>query len=97
MERRGVPTGVFAPVATVFDRDGELDLDGFQEDLRFYAGSPLDGVVLLGSNGESALLDAEEKLRLIAAGVEAVDGRKIVMAGTGTESGRCIRRITRRT
>ena len=96
MERRDPPTGIFAPVATIFDRDGDLDLEGFQENLRFYSNSPLDGVVLLGSNGESALLDADEKLRLIAAGVEAIDGRKLVMAGTGTESTRGTIALTRR-
>ncbi|HUG60763.1 MAG TPA: dihydrodipicolinate synthase family protein, partial [Methylomirabilota bacterium] len=52
--------------------------------------------VILGSNGESALLDEDEKLRLIAAGVEAIDGRKVVMAGTGAESTRATIAFTRR-
>ena len=96
MARHGVPRGVFAPVATIFDANDELDLAACRENLRFYAQSPLDGVVLLGSNGESALLDADEKLRLIAAGTEAIDGRKIVMAGTGAESTRATIALTKR-
>jgi 4-hydroxy-2-oxoglutarate aldolase len=60
-----VPAGVFAPVATTFDTAGDLDLDGFRSNLAWYATSPLDGVVILGSNGEYATLDTDEKLRLI--------------------------------
>lgn len=90
-----VPGGVLAPVATIFGDDGELDLDGFQANLDWYATSPLDGVVILGSNGEFPLLDADEKLRLIAAGVEAVGGRKLVLAGTGVESTRGTIALTR--
>src|SRR5687768_11846914 len=74
-----VPGGVFAPVATIFTDDGELDLDGFSSNLEVYASSDLDGVVILGSNGEYALLDTEEKLRLIETGVKAIGGRKVVM------------------
>jgi 4-hydroxy-2-oxoglutarate aldolase len=81
-----MPRGVFAPVATPFDDQDELDLPSFKSNLSFYATSQLDGVVLLGSNGEFALLDRSEKMRLIEAGVEAIGGRKIVMAGTGAES-----------
>jgi 4-hydroxy-2-oxoglutarate aldolase len=91
-----VPRGVFAPVATTFGDDGELDLPAFRSNLERYAASPLDGVVLLGSNGEYALLDEAEKLRLIEAGTEAIGGRKVVMAGTGTESTRGTIALTRR-
>lgn len=80
------PRGIYAPVATIFDNEGELDLARFRSNLGFYAGSDLDGVVMLGSNGESALLESDEKLRLIEAGVEAIGGRRKVMAGVGVES-----------
>ena len=88
MTAKRTPSGIFAPVATTFGDDGEFDLKGFRSNLDWYATSPLDGVVILGSNGEYALLDGDEKLRLIETGVEAIGGRKVVMAGTGTESTR---------
>jgi 4-hydroxy-2-oxoglutarate aldolase len=94
--RTKVPEGVFAPVATTFADDGELDLDGFRRNADFYAESPLDGVVLLGSNGEYALLDTGEKLKVIEAGVDAIGGRKTVMAGTGAESTRATIALTKR-
>jgi 4-hydroxy-2-oxoglutarate aldolase len=90
------PRGIFAPVATTFGADGELDVAAFKANLAWYATSPLDGVVILGSNGEYTLLDADEKLRLIEAGVEAIGGRKVVMAGTGVESTRGTIALTRR-
>lgn len=83
-----IPEGVLAPVATTFAADGELDLDAYRANMEFYANSRLDGVVIMGSNGEYTLLDADEKVRLIAAGTEAIAGRKVVMAGTGVESTR---------
>src|SRR5262249_25828446 len=91
-----IPEGVFAPVATIFDSAGALDLEAFQSNLSWYATSPLDGVVLLGSNGEFASLDGDEKLRVIEAGVEAIGGRKVVMAGTGVESTRGTIELTKR-
>jgi 4-hydroxy-2-oxoglutarate aldolase len=96
MTERPIPTGVFAPVATTFAADGELDLAAYRPMLARYAASPLDGVVILGSNGEYALLDEAEKLRLIETGVDAVAGRRVVMAGTGMESTRGTIALTKR-
>lgn len=90
------PKGVLAPVATNFDAAGELDLSAFRANMEWYATSPLDGIVLLGSNGEFALLDADEKLRLIETGVDAIGGRKVVMAGTGAESTKATIELTKR-
>ena len=63
-------------------------LAGFGANLERYATSALDGIVVLGSNGEYPLLDRSEKLRLIETAVRTIDGRRIVMAGTGAESTR---------
>lgn len=87
--------GIFAPIATLFDSDGELDLAKYRANMEFYCDSPLDGVVIMGSNGEYASLDTDEKLRLIEAGTEAVAGRKKVLVGTGVESTKGTIRLTR--
>ncbi|MCC6704098.1 MAG: dihydrodipicolinate synthase family protein [Thermomicrobiales bacterium] len=79
---------MLAPVATIFDADGELDLAAYRENMEFYATSPLDGVVIMGSNGEYTLLSDDEKIRLIAAGVEGINRRRTVLVGTGVESTR---------
>jgi 4-hydroxy-2-oxoglutarate aldolase len=88
VDKRKTPQGIFAPVATTFGSDGELDLGGFGANLKRYATSALDGIVVLGSNGEYPLLDRSEKLRLIETAVHTIGGRRLIMAGTGAESTR---------
>lgn len=87
--------GILAPIATLFDDEGELDLPRYAANIEWYCDSQLDGIVIMGSNGESALIDLDEKLRLIEAGAKAVNGRKLVLAGTGMESTRSAIRLTR--
>jgi 4-hydroxy-2-oxoglutarate aldolase len=87
--------GILAPIATLFDADGELDLEKYKQNIEWYCSTPLDGIVIMGSNGEYASMDTDEKLRLIEAGVSAVNGRKMVLAGTGVESTRGTIRLTR--
>jgi len=89
------PEGVFAPIATLFDADGELDLAAYGRNLDWYCSSPLDGVVVMGSNGEFMLLSDDEKLRLIESATSAVNGRRQVLVGTGAESTRGTIRMTR--
>jgi 4-hydroxy-2-oxoglutarate aldolase len=89
------PRGIFAPVATIFDNEGKIDPARFSANLDFYANSPLDGVVLLGSNGEFATLDLPERQQVIELGTAAIGGRRTVMAGTGAESTRATIDLTR--
>ena len=96
MAKTQLPRGVFAPVATTFGDDGELDLGAYRANMEVYAGSALDGVVIMGSNGEYVTLDETEKLRLIEAGTASIASRKVVMAGTGVESTRGTIALTRR-
>jgi 4-hydroxy-2-oxoglutarate aldolase len=95
MNGRRTPRGVFAPVATTFASAGDLDLRGFRANLERYATSALDGIVVLGSNGEYPLLVKPEKLRLIETAVDTIGGRRVVMAGTGAESTREAIALTR--
>jgi len=87
--------GVLAPIAALYGADGELDLDNYAKNVEWYANSPLDSIVVMGSNGESALLDEDEKLRLIDTATRTIGGRKLVLAGTGVESTRATIRLTR--
>ncbi len=90
------PVGVFAPVATTFGKDGELDLERYSSNLNWYAESALDGVAIMGSNGEYVSLSLDEKLRVIETGVAAVNHRRKVVAGTGMESTRGTIDLTKR-
>ena len=59
------PTGSWVALVTPYSEDGEIDLPGFQRLVDFHAEYGSDGVVVMGSTGESPLLSAEER-RLIA-------------------------------
>lgn len=78
--------GIFAPIATVFDASGDLDMARFAENIRKFNKTQLSGLVVLGSNGEFALLTHREKLRLVEAAKEQISKDKLLIAGTGCES-----------
>ena len=62
MATRAMPQGVFAPVATTFGSDGELNLDGFRSNMERYADSPLDGVVMMVKVNEGEMAQKGQPL-----------------------------------
>ncbi len=78
--------GCLAPIPTPFDERGELFLDGLKRNLEAWAKSSLDGIVVLGSNGEFVMLTQEEKLRLLEFVRENYPRDKLLIAGTACES-----------
>lgn len=80
--------GVFGPVTTPFAANGEIDVEGFRQNLKAHIAAGLDGVVVNGSTGEAALLDEGERDRALAAAREVVGDGKLVIAGAGAESAR---------
>lgn len=86
--------GVFPPVLTPFKRDGHLDLDALQFNLRKYVQTDLAGFVLLGSYGESVYLQEEEKLAVIKAARDVIPSDKLLIAGTGVETTAGTQRLT---
>ena len=78
-------TGIFAPIATPF-QNGRIHWDGLKQNLAFYNKTKLAGLVVLGSNGEFALLSHEEKTQLVAFVRKHLVADKKIIAGTGCES-----------
>jgi 4-hydroxy-2-oxoglutarate aldolase len=81
-------TGIFAPIPTPFTSDEEIAYDRLRENLAWWGGTRLSGVVVLGSNGECAYLTPEEKMRMVAAVRETLPEGKTLIAGTGVETTR---------
>ena len=79
--------GIFAPITTPFV-DDEVLFDQFKENIRKYSQTPLNGYLVLGSNGESKSLTEDEKLKLLEIVLEYKADHQLVMAGTGYESTR---------
>lgn len=85
--------GIYAPIATPF-ADDQIDKEALKSNLDRYSASPLAGLVVLGSNGEFAYLDYEEKLDLIEFVRQNTAAEKRMIVGTGCESTRASIRLT---
>lgn len=87
--------GIIPPLVTPFRADGALDLAGFEGNLEAYAAADLGGYLVLGSNGEAATLEEDEKLALVRAARRLSSGRTLLV-GTGQESTRATVAFTRK-
>ena len=74
-----------AIVTPMFD-DGSLDLDALRALIDFHIDAGTDGIVIVGTTGESPTVDVDEHCLLIKTTVEHVNGRIAVIAGTGANS-----------
>ena len=78
-------TGTFTAIVTPF-RKGEIDADALRRLVRAQIRAGVDGIVPVGTTGESPTLDYEEHLEVIAYAVEFAKGKIKVIAGTGGNS-----------
>ena len=74
-----------AIVTPMFD-DGGLDLDALRALIDWHIKAGTDGIVIVGTTGESPTVDFDEHCLLIKTTVEHVNGRIAVIAGTGANS-----------
>lgn len=75
-------SGAITALITPF-KDGKLDEARLREQVEFQIKSGIDGLVPVGTTGESPTLDFPEHERVIALTVEIARGRVPVIAGTG--------------
>jgi 4-hydroxy-tetrahydrodipicolinate synthase len=66
--------------------DGSLDRDSLRKLLDWHIAEGTDGIVIVGTTGESATVSPEEHCELIKLTVEHVGGRIPVIAGSGGNS-----------
>jgi 4-hydroxy-tetrahydrodipicolinate synthase len=74
--------GCLTALVTPF-RGGKVDFDGLAKLVDWQIDSGVDGIVAVGTTGESATLDVDEHVAVIAAIVKASRGRVPVVAGAG--------------
>jgi 4-hydroxy-tetrahydrodipicolinate synthase len=68
------------------NEDGSLDFPRLRSLIDFHVAEGTDGVVIVGTTGESPTVDVDEHCELIRASVEHAAGRIPVIAGTGANS-----------
>jgi len=78
-------TGSLVALITPF-ADGEVDFETLRELVNFQIKSGIDGIVPVGTTGESPTLTHDEHQEVIRVVVEEVDGRVPVIAGAGSNS-----------
>ena len=89
-------SGVFAPIPTPFDGQDAVDTRRLRAALDKWVMRPLTGFIVLGSNGEAALMDDFEADRVIVAAREAVPADRPLIIGTGRESTQAAVRAAKR-
>ena len=87
--------GTFTALVTPF-RDGGIDVPALERLLEAQIGAGINGVIAVGTTGESPTLSHEERDNVIRKCVEIVKGRCTVLAGTGSYSTRDAVEATKR-
>ncbi len=78
-------TGTYTAIVTPF-KDGQIDEAALARLIKLQIKGGVDGIVPVGTTGESATLDYEEHIRVIALSVKLAAGKTKVIAGTGGNS-----------
>jgi 4-hydroxy-tetrahydrodipicolinate synthase len=78
--------GSIVAIVTPMHEDGSLDLPALRSLLDWHITEGTDGIVIVGTSGESPTLPVEEHLLLIKTTVDHVAGRIPVIAGAGGNS-----------
>jgi len=79
-------TGSLVAIITPMFDDGRLDYARFRALIDFHVAEGTDGIVVVGTTGESPTVNVDEHKELIRVAVEHAAGRIPVIAGTGANS-----------
>ena len=85
MKRPRPFTGTYTAIVTPF-KDGAVAYDELRKLIEFQIKGGIDGLVPVGTTGESPTVDHVEHVEIIRATIEATRGRVPVIAGTGSNS-----------
>lgn len=78
--------GSLVAIVTPMHDDGSLDNDALRQLLDFHLAQQTDGIVIVGTTGESPTVSVDEHLSLIELTVQHINHRVPVIAGTGANS-----------
>ena len=78
-------TGTYTAIVTPF-KNGKIDEPALERLIKIQIRAGVDGIVPVGTTGESPTVDYEEHIHIIALSVKFAGGRVKVLAGTGGNS-----------
>ena len=88
-------SGSIVAIVTPMTADGALDLARLKSLVDWHVAEGTDGIVIVGTTGESPTVDVAEHCKLIEAAIEYAAGRVPVIAGTGGNATREAIELTR--
>jgi len=77
-------SGAFTALVTPMKENWDVDYDGFRKLINFQLEQGIDGLVPLGTTGETPTLDEDEEEKLIRIIVDEVKGAVPIIVGTGS-------------
>jgi len=78
--------GILPPITTPFYPDGSVYFKKLEHSVERYSKTPVAGIVVLGSTGESILLSDQERRDVLKCAREHAAPEKVLVAGAGIES-----------
>lgn len=78
--------GSFVAIVTPMFEDGSIDYESLRKLIDFHCENSSDGIVVVGTSGESPTITFEEHTNLIKETIEYTSKRLPVIAGTGANS-----------
>src|SRR5437588_7139870 len=78
--------GIFPAVTTPFTADGAVYHKKLEHNVDRYSRTPISGIVVLGSTGETVMLSDEEQRSVLKLAIEVASPEKVMVAGVGQES-----------
>lgn len=78
--------GILPPITTPFNPDGSVYFKKLEHNVEHYSKTPVAGMVVLGSTGESIMLSDQEGRDVLKCAREHAAPEKVLVAGTGIES-----------
>jgi len=86
--------GILPPITTPFYPDGSVYFKKLEHNVERYSKTPVAGMVVLGSTGESIMLSDQERRDVLKCAREHAAPEKVLAAGTGIESAAETLRLT---
>jgi 4-hydroxy-tetrahydrodipicolinate synthase len=88
--------GAFTALITPMKENGDVDYEGFRRLIDFQIEEGINGLVPLGTTGESPTLEEDEEEKLIKIAVEETKGRVPVIVGAGSNDTKYAIKYTKR-
>ncbi len=81
-------TGVGTALITPFDKDLNVDYKALRKICKHQVEGKVDAIIVLGTTGEAAVINVEERKKITETILEEIDGKAKIILGTGTNDTR---------